>query len=119
MTSPWGRADAIKLQESKLYERPELPYHFCVPNQSKSSAASSAAKTPPFEEALKQLEEIVSSMESDELPLESLLAHYESGTRLVKVCQTKLAEAELKILQLEKTAQGDIQLKPVEATTEP
>ncbi len=88
-----------------------------MPNQSKSSAASSAAKTPPFEEALKQLEDIVNSMESDELPLESLLAHYESGARLVKVCQAKLAEAELKIQQLEKSAEGEMQLKTIDTNT--
>ena len=36
-------------------------------------------------------------MESGDLPLESLLARFEEGTRLVKTCQAKLEEAELKI----------------------
>lgn len=67
----------------------------------------------PFEEALKNLEGIVGAMESDELSLETLLAKYEEGTRLVKICQEKLAEAELKIQQLEKNAQGEIKLKPM------
>ncbi len=66
-----------------------------------------------FEEALKKLEGIVESMESDELPLESLLARFEEGTRLAKICQTKLSEAELKIQQLEKNASGELTLKPV------
>lgn len=52
-------------------------------------------------------------MESEELPLDSLLAKYEEGARLAKICQDKLSEAELKIQQLEKTAAGDIKLKPV------
>ncbi len=65
-----------------------------------------------FEEALKQLESIVEQMESDELPLESLLTHYEQGTRLATVCQKKLAEAELKIQKLEKNAAGELELKP-------
>ena len=52
-------------------------------------------------------------MESEELPLEALLAKYEEGTRLAKLCQEKLAEAELKIQQLEKTAAGDLVLKPL------
>ncbi len=52
-------------------------------------------------------------MESEELPLESLLAKYEEGTRLAKVCQDKLAEADLKIQQLEKTAAGEMKLKPL------
>ena len=67
----------------------------------------------PFEEALQKLEGIVENLESDELPLEALLAKYEEGTRLAKICQEKLAEAELKISQLEKNAGGDFKLKPL------
>ena len=66
-----------------------------------------------FEEALKKLEGIVEAMESEDLPLESLLAKYEEGTRLTKICQDKLAEAELKIQKLEKNAGGEMQLKPM------
>lgn len=67
----------------------------------------------PFEEALQKLEGIVENLESDDLPLEALLAKYEEGTRLAKVCQEKLAEAELKISQLEKTSSGEFKLKPL------
>ena len=80
---------------------------------------SKAAKTPsagaelPFEEALHKLEAIVESMEADELPLETLLARFEEGTKLAQMCQAKLAEAELKIQQLEKNAAGDLTLKPL------
>ena len=52
-------------------------------------------------------------MESDELPLETLLARYEEGMRLAKVCQSKLTEAELKIQQLETNASGELTLKRV------
>jgi exodeoxyribonuclease VII small subunit len=57
---------------------------------------------------------VVEAMESDELPLEILLAKYEEGIKLVKMCQEKLAEAELKIQQLEKNAAGEFTLKPLE-----
>ena len=67
----------------------------------------------PFEEALKKLETIVEAMESDDLPLETLLAKYEEGTKLARLCQEKLAEAELKIQQLEKSASGELKLKPL------
>ncbi len=70
------------------------------------------------EEALKKLESIVESMESDELPLETLLSRFEEGTRLAKVCQAKLAEAELKIQRLEKNAAGEPVLKPLDAPAE-
>jgi exodeoxyribonuclease VII small subunit len=82
---------------------------------SKPSKAAEAARSDnlPFEDAMKRLEAIVDAMESDELPLESLLARYEEGMKLARVCQSKIAEAELKIQQLEKSAQGALTLKPV------
>jgi exodeoxyribonuclease VII small subunit len=86
---------------------------------SKSARAVDAPRTaPPFEEALKKLESIVSEMESDDLPLETLLARYEEGTKLAQVCQAKLAEAELKIQQLEKDASGGMALKPFQEAGE-
>jgi exodeoxyribonuclease VII small subunit len=69
----------------------------------------------PYEEALKKLESIVEAMEAGDLPLEGLLARFEEGTRLVKLCQTKLEEAELKIQKLEKNAAGELALKPIES----
>ena len=90
-----------------------------MPNPPKTVGQSSAAKaSPPFEEALKKLEAIVEAMESGDLPLESLLAKYEEGMKLAKVCQEKLAEAELKIQQLEKTASGEMKLKPLSVADE-
>ena len=86
---------------------------FPVPNPSKSAGANLPAKSLPFEDALKKLEGVVEAMESGDLPLETLLARYEEGTRLVKICQEKLAEAELKIQQLEKNAAGELKLKPL------
>lgn len=87
---------------------------------SRNAGASNAAKAPgvPFEEALKKLESIVEAMESEDLPLETLLAKYEEGTQLAKVCQDKLAEAELKIQQLEKNATGELKLKPLSPESE-
>ena len=66
-----------------------------------------------FEEALKRLESIVQAMESQDLPLETLLAKYEEGTHMARMCQDKLAEAEVKIQQLETNAAGEIKLKPI------
>ena len=67
----------------------------------------------PFEEALKRLEAIVEAMETQDLPLETLLARYQEGARLAALCQAKLSEAELKIQQLEKNAKGALSLKPL------
>lgn len=87
-----------------------------MPNPAKSTLPNASSKTGvPFEEALQKLETLVEAMESGDLPLESLLARYEEGVKLTKICQDKLAEAELKIQQLEKTAGGEIRLKPLAA----
>ena len=64
-----------------------------------------------FEEALEKLEAIVEAMESGDLPLESLLARYEEGMKLAQACQARLADAETRIQQLEKTAGGVLKLK--------
>jgi exodeoxyribonuclease VII small subunit len=76
-------------------------------------ANSSAPSELPFEEALQKLESIVESMEAEDLPLETLLARFEQGTKLAHACQAKLAEAELKVQQLEKNAAGEMVLKPM------
>jgi len=75
-------------------------------------------ENPPFEEALHKLESIVESMESDELSLETLMARAEEGHRLAQLCQTKLNDAELRLLQLEKSAAGQLTLNPFKVTEE-
>lgn len=70
----------------------------------------------PFEEAMQKLETIVETMESGELPLETLMTQFEEGTRLAKICQAKLAQAETKIQLLEKNAAGELTLRPVETS---
>lgn len=59
-----------------------------------------------FESALTKLESIVESMESGDVPLADLLAKFEEGNRLLKICETRLKDAELKIEQLKKTKDG-------------
>ena len=77
-----------------------------------ASVPKTGTESVSFEEALKQLESIVEAMEAGELPLESLLLKFEEGTKLAQLCQARLAEAELKIQQLEKNAAGEAVLKP-------
>ena len=84
---------------------------------SKATKAPETAKAEnlPFEEALKRLETIVEAMESEDLPLETLLTKFEEGSQLTRICQQKLAEAEVKIQQVEKSAAGEITTKPMAA----
>ncbi|PTX91120.1 exodeoxyribonuclease VII small subunit [Opitutus sp. ER46] len=68
----------------------------------------------PFETALEKLESIVESMESGEVPLAELLAKFEEGNRLLKVCETRLKDAELKIEQLKKQKDGSVAFEKFE-----
>ena len=81
-------------------------------------AGENGKETPRFEDALKRLESIVESMENGDLPLETLLARFEEGTRLVKICQDQLEQAELKVKQLEKDPSGELVLKSLETGAE-
>ncbi len=47
-----------------------------------------------FEEAMSKLDEIVTSMQNNELPLEEALTAYKEGNKLVQFCQKKLTDVE-------------------------
>ena len=59
-----------------------------------------------FEQSLTRLEQIVKHMERGDVPLEQALALFEEGTGLVSSCTKLLDEAELKVVQLTKGADG-------------
>ena len=71
-----------------------------------------------FEVALGQLESIVESMESGDVPLAELLAKFEEGNKLLKVCETRLKDAELKIEHLKKQKDGKVAFDKFETTRE-
>ena len=50
-----------------------------------------------FEDALKDLEEIVDNLNNDELELEKAISAYEKGMELKKICELRLKEAKLRI----------------------
>jgi len=62
--------------------------------------------TPSFEQSLKRLEEIVNRLERGDVPLEDSLRLYEEGLELSKVCGERLAQAELTLKRLSKSAKG-------------
>jgi exodeoxyribonuclease VII small subunit len=63
-----------------------------------------------FETAMERLEKIVEEMESSKLPLEELLVRYEEGTRLVSVCNQRLAGAENRVETLSRSANAKPQM---------
>jgi len=59
-----------------------------------------------FEAALERLERIVDSMESGDVPLADLLTRFEEGSRLLKACEERLRDAELRIDLLKRQKDG-------------
>ncbi len=59
-----------------------------------------------FEEALRQLEEIVTRLESGDLALEEAMALFEEGQSLTALCNARLESAALQVEQL--TSDGEI-----------
>lgn len=65
-----------------------------------SSSANAAALPATYEEAMRELEQLVTRLESGELPLEELLAGYQRGNELLNFCRGKLdaVEGQIKVL---------------------
>ena len=74
--------------------------------------AEKADKPQSFEKALARLEEIAAEMESGELGLEKMVAAFEEGQKLVKLCSSRLNEVEKKIEMLVKQADGSTKAEP-------
>jgi len=88
---------------------PTPPTHLLVENPLRRRIVcrvEAADTNLSFEAALNQLETIVESMESGDVPLAELLAKFEEGNKLLKLCETRLKDAELKIELLKKQKDG-------------
>lgn len=74
------------------------------------------AQSPPknFEEALRELEQIVADMESGQVPLEESLVKYERGNYLIRHCREVLAQAEKQIELLSKSEDGSLKSEPTD-----
>ncbi|MBO4934445.1 MAG: exodeoxyribonuclease VII small subunit [Clostridia bacterium] len=59
-----------------------------------------------FETAIKQLDDIVRSLENGDIPLDEALALFEKGVKLTEVCTAKLNAAEKQIKLLVKDGDG-------------
>jgi len=79
----------------------------------KKKTKQDSAEPQSFEKSLERLEKIVEEMESGNLGLEKLMAHFEEGQTLVKSCGGKLNEVEKKIEMLVEKS-GKLTTKPFE-----
>jgi len=66
-------------------------------------AAGATVATPPesFEQAMAELAQLVSQMESGQLPLEASVAAYARGSELVRYCAAQLEKVESQVKVLE------------------
>jgi exodeoxyribonuclease VII small subunit len=63
-------------------------------------------ETLSFEDALKQLEEIVRSLETGTAPLDESIELYQRGDRLKRHCEARLKAAQARIDQISVDASG-------------
>ena len=61
-----------------------------------------------FEDALRQLEEIVTKLERGDISLDEAITAYEKGTALKAHCQKRLEEARLKVEKIDVPAAGEV-----------
>ena len=68
-----------------------------------------------FEQAMSELERIVTQLERGDVPLEDSISLYEKGAELKKRCETKLKEAEQKVAAITLDEGGSVTgTKPLE-----
>ena len=63
--------------------------------------------SPPYEEAFARLESLIESLEAGDVPLAELVAKFEEGHKLLKICQQHLHAAELRVEQLKLSDSSD------------
>ena len=69
-----------------------------------------------FEENLKELEEILQQLEHGELPLEAALAKFETGMRLIRICNQQLDAVDRKVEILLRDETGNFSARPFSST---
>jgi exodeoxyribonuclease VII small subunit len=65
-----------------------------------------------FEDNLKELEDILQQLEHGELPLETALAKFEAGMRLIRLCNQQLDAVDRKVEILLRDEAGNFFTKP-------
>lgn len=77
----------------------------------RTAAVNDEAETS-FEQAMAELEGIVTHLEDGQLPLDQLVTNYERGTALLVICQSRLDTAQERISLIAKGENGEPTLEP-------
>ena len=65
-----------------------------------------------FEDALKELESIVTQLEQGKVKLDEAITAYERGAALKRHCEAKLREAQLKVDKIVLSQDGSVGVEP-------
>lgn len=71
-------------------------------------------ETLSFEEAMRELEQVVDRLESGDAPLDASIALYERGAKLKAHCEARLKAAELKVAQIAEAPDGSVSARAVQ-----
>ena len=71
-----------------------------------TAAKPASLEKVTFEDALKELESIVESLERGEVSLDDAIAAFERGTQLKSHCQARLEEARMKVEKIKVPGAG-------------
>ncbi len=74
-----------------------------------------ARKRQSFEQALRELEEVVAKLEDGSLSLDESLGQYERGIRLAEFCMHELDAARQRIEKLKHAKNGGVAVEPLDA----
>lgn len=73
---------------------------------SQNETKTDSFETISFEDALRELEMIVTSLERGDVSLDDAIKAFERGTQLKAHCQARLEEARMKVEQIKLPADG-------------
>jgi exodeoxyribonuclease VII small subunit len=79
--------------------------------EAKLNAADAQQVELNFEDAMNQLEDIVSQLERGDVPLEKAIDLFQQGMRLSQICGQKLAQVERKIEMIVEE-DGEVEKQP-------
>jgi exodeoxyribonuclease VII small subunit len=68
-----------------------------------------------FEDALAELEQIVTRLEAGRSKLDEAIGAYERGALLKRHCEAKLREAQMKVEQIQLQPDGSIAARPLDS----
>ena len=78
--------------------------------------AVKSQKTPSFEVALAELEQVVADMEVGKLSLEDSLSAYRRGAELLQICRGRLEDAQQQVRILEEGTLQNFAANPTSAS---